>query len=81
MKFGGNVKQEASISCKPFNIAFIAGVNKDWGTMVPVLVVYEVLLVEYFRALGQEIEVVQKLREIIGFVWCFWFYSLVLFLE
>jgi hypothetical protein len=57
-ELGSNVQQEASVSSKPFDITLIASVGKDGSSMLPVVVVDEVLLVEYFVAIWLEGEVV-----------------------
>lgn len=62
MKFGGDIKHESSILCKPFNIAFIPSVDKDRGgvvgALIPVGGVHEVLLGEDLVCFWLEGEVV-----------------------
>lgn len=58
LELGSNVKKEASVCSKPFNVTFITSVDKDGSSFVPVMAVDEVLLVECFWALWLKSEVV-----------------------
>lgn len=64
LELGSNVQHEACVGSKPFNVTFIACVDKDGATFAPEMTADEVLLVEDSVALWLETKMVKILREV-----------------
>lgn len=62
-----NFEHKTGVLREPFDVSFIAGVNKDRsirGCAAPEGVVYEISLLECLVALGVEVEMVKRLSEV-----------------
>lgn len=63
--------QKSSVLSEPLDVSFIAGVYKDWSVLLcaaPVCVVYQIPLLKCMVAFRVEIEMIQYLGKVFGFV-------------
>lgn len=68
---GCGLEHEAGVLGEPFDVAFVAGVDEDWGVVggaTPVFVIDQVPLLERLITLWIVVEVIKNLSEELLFV-------------